>query len=509
MNEEGLDRFLESYLLRERISGWIEERNFATELRDFLCEKISCDSSKIHEIDVITWEEKYCSIMNVERDLVKCSILPPYEEEDIISGILTDEMKQCSDKILLISTTDQPDNIWILYNEAVERGAKAVVFYDYYPWRRRRIVISGKWSYGFNDPIEVSIPAVHIPLEYYPFMKRYIGRRIELHIASSVRSSKGYNVEVVKEGSRGEVVVSAHHDAWLKGFRDNAVGVLTLIRLAEMIRKKSIRNKIKIISFTAEEFGDPRNPAWYWAYGSRVYLDRIPEEDFVRNRSLGLVLDVAYKEPLKISFTVPDIAYSFKDAISLESYVEGFGHVYMDSISFIRRGVPALTLHNFSTDIYPVYHTDLDIPSDSWRGFIERFSKNILKAIDHYNPREHLRITLFIEEIQRNLIRELKDPLMKILERLSDDEVIYKFYMYFSRLFLKPIALEGYRKLYSDLSLVSYPDLASMIYRGLISQKITIAGEEKIIDPTDKISRENLVRENLLLLEELERNIFK
>ncbi|MEM1649946.1 MAG: hypothetical protein QXX47_03630, partial [Sulfolobales archaeon] len=172
-------------------------------------------------------------------------------------------------------------------------------------------------------------------------------------------------------------------------------------------------------------------------------------------------------------------------------------------------GVPALTLHNFSTDIYPVYHTDLDIPSDSWRGFIERFSKNILKAIDHYNPREHLRITLFIEEIQRNLIRELKDPLMKILERLSDDEDIYKFYMYFSRLFLKPIALEGYRKLYSDLSLVSYPDLASMIYRGLISQKITIAGEEKIIDPTDKISRENLVRENLLLLEELERNIFK
>ncbi|MEZ0289609.1 MAG: M28 family peptidase [Sulfolobales archaeon] len=497
---------LEKYLLRERVSGWAGERDYAYEIRDILCDNMRCDSSQVISINVRTWEDLFCEI-----NTFRCAIQPPYEGDISLKGVLTDNIEHCEDKILLISTTDHPDNIWVLYNEAVERRARGVVFYDFYPFRRRRIVVSGRWSYSFNETIRAEVPVVHISLEEYARLRRFVGREIDLVLRSKLRSSTGFNVEVIKEHRDQEIIVSAHHDAWLSGFRDNGIGVLTLIRLSEVIGRRSFaKNSVRIVSLTAEEYGDPSNSTWYWAYGSRVYVNTLSDEYIERRKILGLVLDLAYREPLKISYTSPDIAFNLKHHMSIESQIDDYGHVYMDTISFVSKGVPTLTLHNFTSDVYSIYHTDLDLPFAMWRGFIERLSLDLARIIDRYDPATHMSVKILRERIRKNTTGDLRVKLEELIGEIErrDIDAIYRFYKCFSKTLLKPVAFESYRKLYSELSLTPYPEIISIASR-IGSREVIVAGEERTLDFGNEFLKNRYLAENLELLEMLRECVFR
>ncbi len=471
------DELIYNYLLSERVAGWEKEFDMIKNMRDSICENI-CSDSMIHSIETLKWSQDRCLI---NKD-IRCSVQPPYKGDIILEGYLTNDPHNCSDKILLISTTEYPDNTWILYNLAVENSALSVIFYDYYPDRYRRIVINGDWHYSFHKSMRNPVPAVHIRLNDYPTLRRYLGKRISIDLRSSLSLSKGYILETIIEGKdpKKEIILSAHHDSWYSGFRDDGVGLLTILFLAKNLEKMNISNlpTIRLISFTAEEFGDPRNPGWYWAYGSRYYLEKIYNIDNTGSKTMiSVVIDTAFKEPIHISYSYPDLGYFVAEKLDLENKLDGYGHPYMDSISFIQKGIPTITLHNFN-EIIPVYHTNLDTLYSGWIGFLEKFSISLIKLFAELRDEKALRPRMIINELKEYLPVPRYERLYRKISYLNSSKDYMYLHSCLTRSLLKPIVLNSYRKLYTEIHLY----LLLMIPKIKNVEKVIVAGEEKILD---------------------------
>lgn len=475
-----LTELIYDYLMSERVTGWEREYDMLRFSRDIACKNI-CSEATIHSIETLKWSQDRCVI----NRSVECSIQPPFSGDLVLEGNLTNDINNCHDKILLISMTDYPDNIWILYNLAVERGALGVVFYDYYPKRRRRIVINGEWHYSFYKSIKSPIPAVHIKLNDYPFLKKYLGKRISIDLKSTVNTARGYILDMlIEEDPYKEVILSAHHDSWFTGFRDDGIGLLTLLSLAKNLDRVHPQNlpTIRLLSFSAEEFGDPKNPGWYWAYGSRYYLGKIFDiEDLLTKTMISIVIDTAFKEPIHVSYSLPDLGHFFANKFSMKNTLDGYGHPYMDSISFIQSGIPTITLYNFSETI-PVYHTDLDTLYSGWISFLETFSLSLLKIIFELRDENILKPRLVINELKEYLPAPKYEKLSRHIWNLKDSLEYAHFHSCLAKTLLKPVVFDSYKKLYSDIHL--YPLFT--ISRTRDVEKIIIPGEEKVLNLKNK-----------------------
>ena len=467
---------MRDYLSVERVAGWDREYELLGLLRDLMCDE-ECGEAKIYSLEVLKWIEYSCEINNK----IKCVAQPPLNIDAYVEAVLTNDLGNCRNKIVLVSTTEYPDNIWILYNEAVERGAVGVIFYDYYPSRRRRIVINGDWHYSFTKEIKTPVPAVQIRLEDYSVLKRYVGRRVSLHVKSSLVASRGYTLEYFIENDPSrEIIYSVHHDSWFSGFRDDAIGVLSLILIARYLLKMiSDANypSIRLISFTAEEFGDPRNVGWYWAYGSRYYLSNIYKTDLYNRNLLSVVADTAFKEPVRVSYSTPELADLFKEKFRVKTLLEDYGHPYMDSISFIQRGVPTISLHNFP-DMYSIYHTDLDIEYSGWRGFLEVYSRSIVKVFSEIlsNIPEPVHLLRDLEKYSRYLPSDLRNNLLSVLNKSRRHMLLYSC---FAKTLLRPVVYNYYRDLYNDIHLHPIYEILRRVSEDSV-ENIIIPGEEEI-----------------------------
>lgn len=398
--------------------------------------------TRIHSVDVILWEHSECYVEGV-----KCVPIPP-TPGGVVEGVLTDDIGSCSDKVLIASTTSFPDNMWNIYNAAVEQGARAVIFYDYYPSRYRKIVVSGVWSYGFETRFSATIPSVHIRFEdAVPLIRRMIGKKISINVAARTRASKGSTVEAIIPGrSRGSILISAHHDRWFDSYRDDIVDVEALLEMALQSRSlKPPRHDIRLVSFTAEEFGDPGMPAWYWAYGSRIYAESIDADEIL----LGLVMDTAYKAPFGVSYTSPDHANMIFGGSSLEAVLEDYGHPYTDAPSLWVRGIPTITIHNIR-DIYPVYHTDLDVRADH-DVFPATLAREILSKLLDLDPR-----AVSAEFLLRDLMARIPYDLFRRIEDRASNKH-YDLIRCVNKISMRPIWIGSYREMYKVMGTDPFP----------------------------------------------------
>lgn len=399
--------------------------------------------ARYHSIDAALWEHGECHV----DGSIRCVPIPP-TPGGVVEGVLTMDIDSCSDRVLIASTTSFPDNIWNIYNEALERGARAVIFYDYYPSRYRKIVVSGVWSYGNSVRSSTTIPAVHIRLEdAIPLIRRSLGKRVSITSSSRIRMSRGSTVEAIVPGrSRGSILVSAHHDRWFDSYRDNMIGVQVLLEIARQSRRlKTPRHEVRLVSFTAEEFGDPGMPAWYWGYGSRVYSSAIDAEDIL----LGIVIDTAYRTPVRISHTSPDHAARIFSNFSLDAVIEGYGHPYTDAPSLWVRGIPTITLHNLE-DLYPIYHTDLDV-GEGYSGFPSILAREILAKILDLDP-VAVGAEILIRDLETRLPQDLST---KIGEKVSNRS--YELVRCVNKITMRPLFVGSYREMYRDMITDPFP----------------------------------------------------
>jgi len=448
------------------VAGSEKELFVVRKLRDYFIE-LGLDV-KLHPINVITWEDIKCDV----NDYI-CRCLPPITTSEV-RGKLTDKIEESYGKVLLLSTTEFPDNVWVLYNLAVEAGAEAVIFYDSYPGRFRRIVVSGVWSYSFRSGKLPPIPAVHMRFEDGIRMRKLIGRYVELRCKTDIRGGTGYNVEVVVGGGEGEVLVSAHHDRWFTGYRDNIVGLYTLLKLAEVLSKLRVKHTLRLVSFTAEEFGNPDLSPWYWSYGSREFVRSVDLSSlrFVIN------LDTACMEPIRVNATGPEIGKFFIKYSTIKYSYEGFDHPYSDGLSFSSLGIPTVTLHNLR-DIDEVYHTDLDTYYNN-ELLIDGLVTWIVNVVNNYSL-EGLEFKEYYEYLKNSLPSELDDVVSKILT-VHDLSKLSKMFKLISKELVKPVAIGSYRDLNKDLITVLAPHalVINNLRRGS-RVGVIVAGDEDVL----------------------------
>ena len=423
---------------------------------------------RLYSVDVVSWFHGKCYVNGI-----KCVPIPPTVGGDV-EGVLTGDIESCGDKILIFSTTSFPDNIWNIYNMALERGAKAVIFYDYYPGRFRKIVVSGVWSYGYNHRSSPEIPAVHIRLEDgVRLIRRMVGKRIQISLAAEIKPSRGISVEGLIGGKKqGSILVAAHHDRWFNSYRDNMISVKTLLEIAFQTSKTGrALHDIRLVSFTAEEFGDPNMPAWYWGYGSRIYAREIDAGEIL----LAIVIDTAFRKPIRVSTTSPDHLTALLESVPLDAKLEGYGHPYTDAPSLWMAGIPTITLHNLE-DLYPIYHTDLDI-EDQQPGFTKILGRELYIGLKNLEP-----TAVKGESILRDLRERIPYEIFREIERSLNKNKAYELIRCINKHTMKPIYFGSYRELYRDMQVDPFP--YSIAYRASLErarEEIRIPGEELVL----------------------------
>jgi len=428
------------------VAGSKAELNLVRSLRDRLSDLGF--EVKLHPVEIISWEDVNCLV----NGSVTCTSQPP-QRSQYVSGVLGRD-------VLLTSTTEDPDNMWVIHGKAVREGYRAVIFFDSYPEvRRRRIVLTGELSYSTALKVRDDVLGVHVPLDVGLKLKELYGRHVDVEVRVRKVLSTGYNLEAIY-GEDPKIVVAAHHDRWLSGFRDDVNGLLILMKLAEEVSRKGGR-PIRLISFTAEEYGDPEEHLLYWAYGSRAYVSRYGE--VLKDTLLFVVIDTAFTEPLEVSFIGLD--EGLQRYVSNVKVIESnAGIAYTDALSALNLAIPTLVFHNIHK-IKPVYHSDRDVFDPSVRYFNERVANSLMSLAELANSRTS------------DLINMIRRYLASKVKHVSIDNPLKAFKCFVKHMLL--LVNKGpYDKLNSELAVMSYEDL-----RSYGSQSFTLLTNDVEITP--------------------------
>ncbi|MEM4498916.1 MAG: M28 family peptidase [Sulfolobales archaeon] len=454
--------------VKDVIAGSEEELFVVNKLRSYL-EEMGIHSN-LNPVDVLSWRDLECEVSGFH-----CICLPPIRSYEV-HGLLTNDLSNCGGKVLITSTTNFPDNVWVLYNLAVETGAEAVVFYDEYPGRYRRIVVTGVWSYSLGRGDYPPIPAVHMRYEDGIKLMKLVGSYVDLRCRTEVRLGTGYNVEAFIGGRReSEVLVSAHHDRWLTGFRDNLVGTYTLMKIAERATRSNLKHTLRLVSFTAEEFGNPTLSPWYWSYGSREYARKsdLSNVEFVVN------LDTACKEPVRINATGPEIGKYFVKYSPINYVYEGFDHAYTDGLTFSSMGIPTVTLQNLR-DIDEVYHTDLDTWYDA-ELITDSLADWIINSINDFEL-EKLEFQEYRRVLENSLGEEFKWFIDKVKGVVSVDK-LSRIFREVSKELVKPVLIGSYKDLNKDLTTLLAPHafVINNLRKGIRTEDVVLVLDNEVL----------------------------
>lgn len=221
------------------------------------------------------------------------------------------------------------------------------------------------------------------------------GFRVNARIATDIERVEAHNVAAVIRGSDPElaeqyVVFTAHHDhlgmkhgvsgedSIFNGASDNALGVASMLAVAEAFTTAQPRRSVMFVSVTAEEGGLLGSSAFVAA--PPVPLDRIVANINVDSPQMfGVTRDVA-----AIGLDISTLGETFAAVVEEEGLTPAgdpnpnAGSFYRsDQVSFAKAGIPALYLQagkdyvndlGFDPDEYDLarYHQVNDEVTDAW-----------------------------------------------------------------------------------------------------------------------------------------------
>ncbi|MEM0094175.1 MAG: M28 family peptidase [Thermofilum sp.] len=361
-----------------------------------------------YSFECMSWREKYTEVSVKSHRF--SAVAMPYSPSAEIEGELVHvgdaahprdwEGLDLSGKVALVQLYRKLDEATWQYIEAVLHGAEAVIFYDRFPSRRRRMVVLFSLDYRFGPGAPPPVPAVAVSFEDGVRLTKTARRGEKVSVRVEAEVDHAATSQVVFAGDLSGPVISAHADKWLSGFTDDVLGVGMLLELA-----RELREGAGYVLFGAEESGAPAYSPWYWIWGSRSFVKHLARAGSIGEFGALLNLDTLGGARLRIAASGPDFAEALRELAGAEV---GPDSVLFDSFSFTMAGIPAATFHTFP-ELWSVYHSDADTSAAvNWEG-VER----AYRAVVH--------VAKVLAEKRWSLMRYdlLVSSILEKLERLS------------------------------------------------------------------------------------------
>ena len=429
------------------------------------------------EIPVYSWVNKYLKIDGVEGGYSVAPYILSAEVDDAKLFEIKEDPSSpdawvkhgVREGVAVIREPEDPDDLKASALLAAEAGFSGIlVFSD----KLRKIVTTGTWNYSFNVGAPTPIPVIYVE------KPRITRDRVSLYVESEVKASKGYILEWDSSGSDNVILIGAHYDRWFSGFQDNILGVIQAMVLAK--RLSELSKRVKLVLFTAEEYGAPGYAGWYWSWGSRFYSQQIYRSRIEDSINLYVNFDVAGNRNLMVSGTRSYI-YTIKDYIN-ERCCEC---PECDSMQLAMIGVPTLSFHSlWSQETLNIYHTREDTPENADLRYAAKAVEIAYKAILNTPQWEYVGYEL--TRLSRELPlegRRLIYKLASIASRVGWE----KLYRELAVRTLRPVHYGSYRYDSVRLEALMLPEISILprllddVRRGDPPHEVWISGEEKLI----------------------------
>ncbi|MGC9153512.1 MAG: M28 family peptidase [Vulcanisaeta sp.] len=401
-------------------------------------------SYELQPISVLIWRDRFSRIVHGNTEFKALSM--PLTLGGSGRGKLTANLNDVEGKILLTDFPEDMDDAKYVYIKAMERGALAVIFRDRFPGVVRRIVVTATPDYTWDRAPPPTMPAFTVSREVGDELSKYVGEEVEFVSDVETRLGTGYNLIVNLEGDKEErVLLAVHHDHWLTGFADNCLGIgLGASLLLNNIRSRSeIKRGLSLISFTAEEAGNPGFASLYWAYGSTRYVEFLERRGLLDSIYSVINLDVIGRQ--YVVHTSEDLSMQLSQFVSAQWDLP---KPYFDSLNFEMNGIPSMTIS--SLDYYwDVYHTDKDVEDRANSQDIDsafKVSKQLLTQL----LTGDLRPTPFISVLNRDLVS------VGLGIELREDWATYRFVKYLLSKYVVEFRRDGSVKVVYTNSILSY-----------------------------------------------------
>ncbi len=422
-------------------------------------------SLRLEPVECLTWLEKECEVVLNDGTRVPARAIPPspnavVEGRCVYVGTRLREneysnLDVCGKIVVSDWSTHDLDDLKYQYIAAVNAGAIAfVVIEPYLDDGFRRIVVTYSGDYNFTVGEAPPIPIVVIPRVWgLKLVERLRSSSVRMCISTSVeiKHGIGYNlvVDIGGKVENEEVLVCAHHDHWFTGYCDNIVGLATLLWLVKKLieSRYTPKRSIKVVSFTAEEFGRPKFAPWYWIYGSYVYVRRHIDE--LVSKCIGvLCIDAFMTQPLEL-YVTPDYQPLVNKVLSRYSWLryEVFPpSIYYDSLNLHVVGIGGVTVSSLDT-LMKFYHTNYDTEELMSNSDLAHLLRIVADFINEMST-DYVPSVKSVEEYLRNRLKVLGLEIELHIPSLYVLKLIY-------REFLKPyyygVYGEDFDKIYCDL----------------------------------------------------------
>jgi len=389
----------------EVAAGSKEERNIYLKLSSLLKERT--DQVRVEQIRVMNWELKHSKFyVNGEAIPEDKYVVLPYSPSSYEKGTL--------EKDFMISKINSLLELPFVYEKCYSSETCKALFVYMDDSLRKFVLKSGPFlQRKYSKP--PTVPALYITPELASKVEKNKGD-IELQIETSFNPySVGFIIEGILNGKReSSIYITAHHDHWFNGFRDNMASLLTLLNIERS------ESELHLVSFTAEESGSPSFSSWSWSYGSLNFLEK--RQNKLDNITLNINLDNLETSNIEALATpgISNIVYRLLNTkIEIDPYNDGY--------SFIKYGIPSIMIESRSSPVYHSNKDDLDKKIFSYA--IKELPILIQKIIKNYidSNKNYKEVTDFIKNESSYLTTNLKSYVTNLTEELfRKDEMIYR-----------------------------------------------------------------------------------
>ncbi|NON62718.1 M28 family peptidase [Acidianus sp. DSM 29099] len=379
----------------EIITGSKEEGKIIDKIKAFFHEV--SDEVRVTPIMVMNWKQRdlilECSGRKIDASLF------PYSPSVDLETEVSESYELCNNKMLKVKINNLFE-VNKYYEEAIEKGCNSVVFS--LDDEIRRFVIKNGNLLSTKPSPPPYIPAIYVKLSDFQLVKG----KCRLLADSEFNQSTGYIVEGIKNAKYNEEIhVTAHHDHWLAGERDNLLAVSILPELTSDLYETHL------ISFTAEESGSLSFSPFSWSYGSRKFLQGIRTDNVL----LNINMDNLAEDSLTVKLTP-----GLRGLIENEVNVLEIPEIYTDSYSYVKSGIPSVNIGSYSM---LHYHGEFDVvnPGDpKLNQNIELTKRLILKVINskiEYNFNEMVN---YLDDVMKSLPLPLRSYLVNVEEKIRE-----------------------------------------------------------------------------------------
>jgi Zn-dependent M28 family amino/carboxypeptidase len=266
--------------------------------------------------------------------------------------------------------------------EAANRGASAVIFYDYSFSGDQRDALRQDSMWGHDR-----IPAVAIARHSAEALQQALARgAVEVTLENRVDVSDGHSQNVVGIIRGSELpdewaMVAAHYDRWFQGAGDNTSGVASVLEVARAVIASGQRPRRSLLFMaTGSEEAGLADPERDWLAGSTAFLHQHP--DILRTASLIFNLDlVGWTSPSGTLMSTPDVR-DHQDSLLSDLGYDSRMQVVIPTTSAIdawNYGVVGGAAMNHlwratfsgSPAYFPIYHTQLDVLRPEYYGNLQ------------------------------------------------------------------------------------------------------------------------------------------